>query len=247
MVDYKLVLFIRTNCFNKTIDMFKADRIQSCRFERRVQKLSKREVLPEDPRKAKYLQRDIRTIHDFCVDWDAKKHGGEFPADKIKMLIVKADIGDLNTVRVTYRFESEELSEYFNSQLESMKKQKVFTAKTCFFATFESYHGEELKNLPWMNSLNSYEIENYQFKVSSLDLKKFQTDRVWKYGEVENINVNDDKKLLYLIAKSLNYDGWPIQLRTMKDGQVVRPVAVRQYNKSNINEWTLSNQMEVIV
>lgn len=247
MPDYKLVLFIRTNCFSKVVDMFGAERIQSCRFERSVKKLSKREVLPEDPHKAKYLQRDINTIHSFCVDWDSRKHGGSFPADKVKMLLVKADIGDLTTIRVTYRFESPELSEYLNNELESAKKERVFTPKTNFYALFEMYHGDELKSLPWMNSLNSYEIEHYQFKVSSLDLKKFQTDRAWKYGEVENISVSDDKKLLYLIAKSLMFDGWPVQLRTMKDGQVVRPVAVRQYNKSKINEWTLSNQMEVIV
>ena len=242
-----MVLFVRTNCFTKVIDMFGPDRIQNCRFERRVKKLSKRESLPEEPHKAKYLQRDIRTIHDFCVDWDARKHGGVFSADKIKMLVQKADIGDLNTMKVTYRFESSELAEYLNNELEAMKKEKVFTPKTSFYAYFEHYHGEELKSLPWMTSLNAYEIEHYQFKISSLDLIKFETDRAWKYGEVESINVSDDKKLLYLIAKSLNYDGWPVQLRTMKDGQVIRPVAVRQYNKSKINEWTLSNQMEVIV
>jgi len=243
--DWRYNAFIRSNCFTKVIEMFGAERITEIVLNRRVQKQTKREVLPNDPSKPKYLQRDITETHSFCVDWNVKKHAGVFPADKVKMLVTKAEIGDLVVSHVQFRFESPELATFLNDMLVRDNKQKVFTPKTMFYATFNNYYGEELKSLPWLATLNHFEIENYLFKLSCLDLEELHTDRVEKYGEEEHLSIHDDAKMLDLVLKALNFDGWDRKLRTMKDGQVIRPAAKRQYKKTQTKNWILEGQQEV--
>jgi len=245
MTDWRYHAFIRSNSFTKVIDMFGAERITEVVLNRRVQKQTKREVLPDDPHKPKYLQRDITETHSFCVDWTVKKHGGIFPSDKVKMLVTKADIGDLVVAHVQFRFESPELATYLNDELARINKAKVFTPKSQFYATFENYYGEELKSLPFLAMLNHFEIENYMFKLSCLDLTDLHTDRKEKYGEDEHLPIHDDARMLDIVLKGLNWDGWDRKLRTMKDGQVIRPAAKRQYKKTQTKNWILEGQQEV--
>jgi len=242
---YRFVGFIRTNSFLKTVDMFGPDRLVHIRVERAVQREALREIYPNDSLRAKWLVRDRRSTDDYVVEWDAKKNGGEFPAAPIKSLIAKATLGDFVVDNARFVFSSQELVDYLNCELKAMNKRSCLNESTRFYATFENNYSEDLKSLPYIQALNAYELEHYLFKLSSLDLIKFNTDRAEKYGEEEHISVNDDLRLVKMVLKALAWDGWPPAMRTLPGATVAKPVSVRQYTNMEKKGWQLTGEMEV--
>jgi len=245
---YKYVGFIRTNSFLKTVDMFNPDRVMHMCIERGVQKEVLREVYPNDSLKAKWLVRDRRSIDNYVVEWDVKKNAGQFPAALIKGLIARTKdppLGDFVVDNARFVFDSQELADYLNAELKAAKKRPCFSKSTRFYATFESNHSDDLRTLPFIQALNAYELEHYLFKLSSLDLVKFNTDRAEKYGEEERISVNDEVRLVKLVLKGLVWDGWPVPLRTLPGGIVAKPVSVRQYTNMEKKGWQLTGEVEV--
>lgn len=242
---YRFVGFIRTNSFLKTVDMFSPDRLVHMRIERAVQREAVREIYPADSLKTKSLVRDRRSTDDYVVEWDAKKNAGQFPAALIRGLIARASLGDFVVDNARFVFDSEELVDYLNTALKAAKKRPCFNKSTRFYATFENNYSEDLKTLPFIQALNANELERYLFKLSSLDLVKFNTDRAEKYGEEEHISVNDELRLVKLVLKGLVWDGWPVRLRTLAEGTVPKPVSVRQYTNMARKGWQLTGEMEV--
>jgi len=242
---YRFVGFIRTNSFLKTVDLFGPDRLVHMRIERALQKEVLREIYPNDSLRTKWLIRNKRSIDDYAVEWDAKKNAGEFPAASIKGLIARESLGDFVVDNARFVFSSQELVDYLNTELRAMKKHPCLNQSTRFYATFENNNSEDLKTLPYIQALNAYELEHYLFKLSSLDLVKFNTDRAEKYGEEEHISVNDDLRLVKMVLKALAWDGWPPAMRTLAGATVAKPVSVRQYTNMEKKGWQLTGELEV--
>jgi hypothetical protein len=129
--------------------------------------------------------------------------------------------------------------------LEDRGKKGCLGPNLKFYATFRNTVAEELAKLPYIRTLNDLEIREYQFKLATLDLVALYTDRAETYGEKEGIKVDADPELARNVLKALNWEGWPVRMRTIEGGTVAKPVAVRQYERIKKKKWILKGDEEV--
>lgn len=245
MQDIRYVGMIRTPSFRKAIGMFKTEGITHIQADRGIQKTIELHKL--GVKAVPYLQKRERYMTDYCLNWMGP---GIFSQKVLEDLIDKEELGDFVIEQIDYQFESEPLAQMLNDIVAKTcagKKVGKIVAREKLHATFTNNCDKELKDVEFLKELNQFEIDNYRFKVSCLDLVNIHTDRVERYGEKENLDVND-ATLIREVLRSLNWDGWPAEQRKyVKDGieTVPRPCAIRQYVLSDKKKWTLMGQEEL--
>lgn len=247
--DVRLVAFIRTTSFLKAIGMFDPESV----VEVSLWRTARREHTKEEVGGFLYREREVRDA--FVVDWKRKRVGGRFPLEKMRRMIVKADLGDMVLEHICHTFESQNLVDQLNDEIEIRAKGRkdVIYLKdgTKFYATYKSNKAGELNTLPEMKALNRYEADKYGFKLCALDLVDLRTERSIKYGEKEYINVNEDADLLRAVLRDgLDVGGWPSESRTVApDGEsrkrTIKPAAIRQYRLNKQKSWQLAQAIEV--
>jgi hypothetical protein len=248
--EYRYVGFLRTNCFSKAVGLVKEEDIVSVELERTIQREVERKSVQD------IVFRDRMTTDNYLVVWDAETNGGLFPTMTVKTLVEKGKLGDMGVKSIVYCVKSWKVVDILNEGIrdraaEARKRTKdiVYLDRDAkLYAAFTNCHAEELKKLPYIAQLNKFEIDTYRFKVSCLDLTELHTERAVKYGEQENISVNDDGQLIREVLRSLDWTGWPPGRRTIEVGGVVttpNPAAIRQYLMSGQKSWTLVGEKEV--
>ena len=238
---------IRTSCFKKAIGMFNKDAITGIQASRGLQKTMELHKLGVNT--VPYFEKRERHNTDWYLDWNGP---GNFNPQIVEKQITKEELGDFIIERVEYSFESEALGRMLNDIVAKTcagKKVGKVSARERFHATFTNNYNMELKDVPYLKELNQHEIDKYRFKVSCLDLIDLHTDRVERYGEKENISLNDTT-MIREILRSLDWNGWPQDQRmfTNKDDiptTVKYPVAIRQYVLSDNKKWIYQHQEEL--
>jgi len=249
--DVKYTGFVRTVSFQKAIGMFPPGDITRLVLERGVQTMRVHEKYPTKPGKVPYFFRDEITVAYYRWEWDAKVHGGLCPVDTVQKVIGKVNCGDYVIKELSVVIRSDALVDYYNGLLElkSNGKKPVLLRPGCeFHALFKGNPSEELQKLDFIREMNHKELNEYGFKLSSLDLVALNTERAKKYGEREFLSVNEDPKVIRAILKALDWSGWPDEQRVVdKDGvkSYPKPAAVRQYTFGGTEGWILSGQQEV--
>lgn len=248
--EYRYVGFLRTNCFSKVVGMVKDEDIVSVELERTIQ----REV--EHRNVQDILFRDKATTDSYAIMWDVREKGGCFPTKMALGLIKEASLGEMGVKKIVFRLKSWRVIDILNEGIrdraaEARKRTKdivYLDRNASLYAAFTNCHAEELKKLPYIAALNRFEIDNYRFKVSCLDLSELHTERSEKYGEQESISVNDDAQMLREVFRALDWNGWPPDRRVVQVGGAVvnaKPASVRSYLMSGQKSWVLLGEKEV--
>ena len=262
--DELVVGYIRSNVFSKVMPMFKDDVFSLCA------RRSEQRACDEYDEKEAWVNVSTTTDLDMEVLWDRRMHSKAFSYKDVLSKIDKYNLDDMTVQWVIFSFKSPRIIEILNERIDQDVERKCealaqmggegwkrkvrglrdsvveLKDSTKLYATFKNHPiHSELKSLRYVYDINKHEIEKLHFKAGVLDIIGLNTERHYRYGEKENIEVKDIS-ITEPILRALDTSKWDVEIEV--DGVInrPRPCVNRIYKRDAMEQWVLVSEKEIV-
>lgn len=238
--EYLDVGYIRSNCLNKTVDLFKGTTVTTLTIERSQQERGK--IDSPHP----WIKYYLTGLGHFILDWDIWKHKTSFD-NVIKILSdfkTKYQLSDFVVEKIQIGLKDPELITMLNNHpriKNKIKNEQVFVTfrNTPLAYTTLVFDGQS----DLIQRINLNAIVNLKFKKGVLDLKNVHIMN-GKNSEQYDFMVHETD-FIERVLHNLHTDGW-YQLPEIKEiPEHPSPCAIRTYEMKQGSKWSFVKDREI--